>query len=203
VGTILYEPVVGGWLSSSIGGATFAPATLTVSVDVAGMLPGLYFAIVPVVSTVTGVLERDVVVTLQITSAPIIQISPDTVTLAGTVGGAAPGPQPAAVTNIGTGNITGMSVGNIIYDASGSGWLGASLDQPTDPATLTLQATTTGLAAGPYSAKVVVESNVTGIVPDTVNVVLDMSATAAAPSSRWRRPASTWSPTEAVPIRQL
>lgn len=181
LGTTLYEPIVGGWLTASIGGATFAPATLNLNVDVAGMLPGLYFAIVPVVSSVTGVLERDVIVSLQITPAPIIRLSPDTVTMSGTVGGASPSPQPADVTNIGTGNITGMSVGNILYDASASGWLSGSLDQPTDPATLSLTANTAGLAAGTYSAKVPVESNVAGIVPDSVTVVLDMSAAPALP----------------------
>jgi len=181
IGTILYEPTVGGWLTASVGGADFAPATLTLSVNVAGMLPGLYFAIVPVVSSVSGVLERDVVISLQITSAPIIHISPDTVSISGTVGGADPAPQPAVISNLGTGNISGMSVGTIIYDAAATGWINGTLDQPTDPATLTIQATTAGLAAGTYSAIVPVGSNVAGIVPDSVTVVLTMTTTQALP----------------------
>jgi hypothetical protein len=181
LGTILYEPVVGGWLTASIGGASSAPATLVLSVDVAGMLPGLYLAVVPVVSSVTGVLPRDVIVALQVSPAPIIRISPDTVSINGTVGGADPAAQQAAITNIGTGPITGMNVGTISYDASGTGWLSGSLNQPTDPATLSLQATTAGLAAGVYSAIVPVESNVAGIVPDSVRVVLTMTTTAAPP----------------------
>jgi hypothetical protein len=181
VGTTQYEPVVGGWLSASLSGATFAPATLTLSVDVAGMGPGLYFAIVPVVSTVTGVLERDVVVTLTVTPAPIIRVSPDTVAMSATAGGTDPSPQTALITNAGTASITGMSVGTISYGPGASGWLNGSLNQPTDPATLTLQASTGSLAAGTYLAKVPVISNVAGIVHDTLDVEFTVTSTPAPP----------------------
>jgi hypothetical protein len=182
VATILYEPVVGGWLTASIGGATSAPATLQLSVDVTGIAPGLYFAIVPVVSSVTGVLQRDVVVSLTVTPVPVINVSPDTVFLTGTAGGANPAPQPISVTNSGTGSLSGMSAGAIRYDSTASGWLSATLDQPIDPAILTLQASIGSLAAGTHTAFVPVISSVPGILEDSVAVMLTISSTSVLPA---------------------
>jgi hypothetical protein len=181
IGTILYEPVVGGWLTASLNGATFAPATAELSVDVAGLAPGIYFAMVPVVSTVTGVNERDIFVSLKVDPAPIIRVSPDTISINATIGGGSPTPQLASVTNIGTGNITGMSVGNILYDASASGWVNAILSQTTAPSVLNVQVNLGGLAAGVYTATVPVHSSVSGIVPDSTVVVLNLTATPASP----------------------
>lgn len=182
IATILYEPVVGGWLAASIGGVTSAPAVLTLTVDVTGMAPGIYFAVVPVVSTVTGVNTRDVFVSVTVTPVPAIDASPDTVFINGTAGGANPTAQPVTISNSGTGSLTGMSVGTTVYDQSGSGWLGASLNQPTDPAILTLQANITGLASGSYSAMVPVLSNVAGTLQDTVTVVLTLTIVVTPPS---------------------
>jgi hypothetical protein len=182
IGTILYEPVIGGWLTASIAGASFAPATLTLSVDVTGVAPGIYFAIVPVTSTVTGVLQRNVVVSLTVTPVPVISVSPDTIFLTGSVGGTNPSAQPVSVTNAGNGSLSGMSVASIIYDSTGGGWLSASLDQPTDPAVLTVQASLGGLAAATYTAVIPVVSSVPGTLEDSVVVRLTVSATTVLPA---------------------
>jgi hypothetical protein len=58
-----------GWISTSLGGATDAPATLTISIIPTGLTAGIYQATVHVSSTAVGVTNspQDVLVTLTVT----------------------------------------------------------------------------------------------------------------------------------------
>jgi len=88
----------------------------------------------------------------------------------------APSPTPLAVpvTTKRLLQLTGVTVDNITYGASASGWLQATLDQTTTPATLTLTATTTtpGFPAGTFLAKVVLSATNPGTPPATLDVLL-------------------------------
>ncbi len=184
VGTVLFSPISSGWLSADYaGGAVSTPTQIVLSPNPpADLLPGTYVASVPVMSTVSGVQQQYVLATLTVDSVPAIDLSPDTVLMAATAGGASPSAQTVQVVNAGGLTLSGLTVGTIGYGSGGSGWLSASLNQATAPATVTLQATTTSLAAGTYVAQVPIRSSLPGVVPDTITVSVGVSATAAPPT---------------------
>ncbi len=181
VGTILYQPIVSGWLSSTLSGNTSAPSTLVLSATTSGLLPGTYTAAVPVVTTVTGVLPQNIIVTFTVAPVPIVSLSPHSDTVTATVGGGSPAAQTFSVSNAGNGTLSGLTVGTVVYGTAGSGWITASINSPTAPATLTVQATTGALAVGTYTALVPVISSVAGVVPDSVFETFIVTATAVPP----------------------
>jgi len=88
---------------------------------------------------------------------PSIAVSSTAITFSATQGRGDPAVQTISITNGGGGTLTGLST-RITYSGSSSGWLEASLAQPTAPTTLTLKATTAGLASDTYQAVVAVLS---------------------------------------------
>jgi hypothetical protein len=88
---------------------------------------------------------------------PLIGLGATSATFAAVQGGVAPAPQTIAVRDAGGGTLTGLSAGPIVYTGA-SGWLTASLDKTTAPATLTLTAAPGSLASGSYSADVPVKA---------------------------------------------
>jgi hypothetical protein len=101
-----------------------------------------------------------------------IMLGPGSVTFAGVQGSASPGSQTVDI-RAGTsgGALAGLKVGSIAYTGP-SGWLSASLDRTTAPATLTLSATTGSLAPGSYTAKVPVSAAGASNSPQQVAVTL-------------------------------
>lgn len=98
---------------------------------------------------------------------PTIGLSPSSVTFTAPRDGADPAPQTVSVTNGGSGSLNGLAVGTISYvtdtlrpSPTPTGWLSASLDGSTAPATLKLNATTGTLPSGTYTAYVPVTSSV-------------------------------------------
>lgn len=184
VGTILYNPISSGWLSADYaGGASSTPTTIVLTPNPPpDLTPGTYVASVPVQSTVAGVQPQYVLATLTIDSIPVVELSPDTVLMAATVGGASPSAQTVQVVNGGGLTLSGLSVGTIGYSGAQSGWLTASLNQATAPATVTLQAATTALPAGTYVAQVPIRSSLAGVAPDTITVSVGVGALPTPPS---------------------
>jgi hypothetical protein len=86
-------------------------------------------------------------------TTPSILPTVTTVTFAGVQGGASPGSQTVDIRDGVTGTLAGLKVEGVTYTGT-SGWLTASLDKTTAPATLTLSATTGPLASGSYAASV-------------------------------------------------
>lgn len=87
----------------------------------------------------------------------------------------APSPTPLAVPVITKRlvELSGVAVDNITYGAGASGWLQASLDQSTTPATLTLTPTTTGaFPAGTFLAKVFLSATNPGTPTTSLDVLL-------------------------------
>jgi hypothetical protein len=173
VGTVSYgvgQPT--GWLTANLVGGTTAPDTLTLSVTKVGLSPGVYSATVPVTSAAANNTPQTVTVTFDVRPMPLVGLAPAAVTFTDTVLTSDPAARTVAVTNAGTGTLNGLAVGAIDY-ASGSGWLTATLDQSTAPATLTLSVAKGTLAAGTYTATVPVTAGFAGNAPSvTVTFVV-------------------------------
>lgn len=139
--------------------AQSGPVTITASVDT---------------SPPTGKLISATLV-LFIIGPAVPRITPTAATAAfnATVGGANPPAQTIAISNGGTGVLSGLSIGPIGYVAGQpTGWLGASLSLGAAPSVLTLTATTGTLAAGTYTATVPISSTSPGVAnsPTTITV---------------------------------
>ena len=147
------------------------------------LAPGTYTAEATIRSTVAGVAESKVAVTYVVTAAPQPQIglSTSAVSFSAVQGQTIPGAQQVRMTNIGSGTLSGLS-GIVTYGPGASGWLTASLNSTTAPATLTVQPNTTSLAPGTYTATVTIRSTVSGVAEKTVLVTRVVSAVPSAPA---------------------
>ena len=146
-----------GWLAVTLSGTAI---TLQAST---GTLPaGTYLATVPVIAANAANSPQDIVVGFTVASAgPAIGFSPPTLSVNATEGAPNPSPDTVNVLNPGSGVLTGLSLGGIVYGSGQpAGWLSAGLTGTTAPAGLVLQVDVTGLAAGSYSADVPVLSSV-------------------------------------------
>ncbi|HXI20922.1 MAG TPA: hypothetical protein VNH46_07555, partial [Gemmatimonadales bacterium] len=178
LGTIVYktgEPA--GWLAAVQLNAVAAPATLTIQPTPGTLPPGTYSAEIPVVSTLTGVASQSVQVVFDVTSGPVVDVSPAAVNINSTPTLINPPAVTVQVNNVGVGALTGLSAGPVQYGPGEPvGWLTTvSLAGTTGPTTLKLQATPGTLGNGSYTAKVPVRSNIPGIPSDEVLVSFTIS----------------------------
>jgi hypothetical protein len=118
--------------------------------------------------------------TVTVTASPAIAVAPVELSFTGAQNGANPGDRTVAITNSGTGSLTGLAV-NIRYSSGQPrGWLSASLSGTTAPATLLLSASQSGLAPGTYTAVVDVSSSAASNSP--VGIAVSLIVQAAQPS---------------------
>src|SRR6185437_5185532 len=113
-----------GWLAATLSQTT-APATLTLQPNIAS-LPSAYdtlTATVALTSTVPGVTTQHVIVTLFLSPQPSIVLSPASVPVTTTQGGAAPAPVTIAISNGGGGTLSGVALGTTTYQPTGTAWL--------------------------------------------------------------------------------
>ncbi len=173
VGTISYGAGGSGWLTASLGGAA-APATLTLTAAKGSLAAGTYTATVPVQSASAGNSPQNLSVTFTIAPAPNIALSSPSVVFTDTVLTSDPSPQTVTVSSSG-GPLADLTLGTITYGAGGSGWLAASLSGAAAPATLTLTAAKGSLAAGTYTATVLVQSASAGNSPQNLSVTFTIA----------------------------
>ncbi len=171
-----------GWLTATIAPAT-APAVLTLQAVTGTLAAGTYHATVSVASALASNSPQGVVVTFTVTANPTIALSSAAVTFLDTIATSDPAPATVSVTNTGGGSLTGLAVGTISY-GSGSGWLTATVNPATAPATLTLTVAKGALAPGTYTATVPVTSPVAGNSPQTVAVTFTIAPAVPAPLAR-------------------
>jgi uncharacterized repeat protein (TIGR02543 family) len=107
--------------------------------------------------------------------APAIGLGAGNLVFTALNGAASPASQTVAVSNAGGGTLGGLS--RSISYGSGSGWLTASLDTTTAPATLTVSPSTGSLAGGSYTATITVASGSASNSPQLVNVALSVAST--------------------------
>jgi hypothetical protein len=157
------------WLTVSPASGT-APSSVTLSVSTAGLSAGTYSGSVTVTSSGATNSPVTVPVTLTVVSAtsPSIGLSPTSFSFSGTVGGANPGNQTLSVTNAGTGTLS-FSV------SENATWLTVSPASGTAPASVTVSASVSGLAAGTYNATITVTAAGATNSPRTVPVTLTLS----------------------------
>lgn len=114
-------------------------------------------------------------ITVATVAPPVIGLAPTSVTFTAPAGGANPADQTVDVSNSGGGSLTGLAAGTISYGAGASGWLTATLNATTAPATLTLHAVTGSLAQGSYTATVPVTSGAASNSPQNVSVTFTVA----------------------------
>ena len=115
-------------------------------------------------------------------TTPAIALNPANVTFSAVAGAASPAGQSVAVTNAGTGSLSGLALGTITYGGGQTGgWLAGVISGVTAPTTVTVTPTTSTLLAGTYTAFVPVTSSATGVAnsPQSVSVTLTITAGAA------------------------
>lgn len=131
-----------------------------------------------VTSVAASGIKDTTTVTVATAPPPQIGLSVTSLTFNDTTGTANPAAQTVAVSNSGQGSLTGLAVGTITYGAGASGWLTATLNTPNAPATLTVNASNAGLAAGTYTATIPVTSGVATNSPRNVSVTYNVTALA-------------------------
>jgi hypothetical protein len=172
-----------GWLSLSLNPIT-APATLEMIPITGSLAPGQYHATVAIGSSAADNSPQGVSITFTVMagSSPAIALSATDHPFTATAGGPNPTPFTVQVTNGGTGSLTGLAVTVGYAAAEPTGWLSATLDHATAPATLTLAATTGSLAPGVYHATADVTSPVAGNSPRRVELSFQVDQSSAGPT---------------------
>jgi hypothetical protein len=176
-GTIVYGAGATGWLQAPNLNGTTAPATLTIQPVTGSLAPGSYSATIPVQSGVAANSPQTLTVDFTITPSPLIGLSATSLTYSAIQGGADPASQFITITNSGSGSLTGLSTGTIVYGAGATGWLQApNLSGTTVPATLTVQPVTGSLAPGSYTATIPVQSGAASNSPQNLTVTFNVAA---------------------------
>jgi uncharacterized protein (TIGR03437 family) len=158
----------GGWLLVSPASAD-TPATLTVTINAAGLAPGTYNGAITI--TPAGGAGQSVAVTLTVTLPARLTVAPTSLSFSYQVGAAAPTAKTLDV---------GATIGNTTFVAgaktdSDSKWLTVSPISATSPATLAVSVNPTGLAPGSYSGTITLTSADPAYPPVTVPVTLTVT----------------------------
>ncbi|MDH3498158.1 MAG: choice-of-anchor D domain-containing protein, partial [Gemmatimonadota bacterium] len=175
--SVSYGGGMAGFLTASLNSTT-APATLTLQASGNGMTVGSHPATVTVQSPVATNGSVSISVTCTVTAPatnPAIGLSNTSLAFAAQTTGAEPPVQTVSVTNAGTGSLTGLAAAVSYQSGQPTGWLSASLSATTAPATLTVQASKTGLAAGTYNATIDVTSGVANNSPQAITVTFTVT----------------------------
>jgi Concanavalin A-like lectin/glucanases superfamily/Viral BACON domain len=164
------------WLSVSPASGT-NNGTVTVTADVTGLAAGTYNANVTIDGGAITGSPQTIPVTLTVAPPPppVLSLTPATMTFSATQGGANPAFQNASVTNTGTGSLD-------VTASSDKPWLTVTPASATAPATLSIGANVSGLAAGTYTGNVTVTATTPGATgsPKTIAVTLNVTPPASA-----------------------
>ncbi len=156
------------WLSVASQSGT-APSMLAVLVSPAGLDPGTYTGSVQISATGVANSPVTVAVTLTVSPAPVLAVSPQALTFNYTVGGAIPPAQGISITNTGSGSGPWVASSTAV-------WIGLSPASGTTPATLSVSVNPATLAAGSYSAVVLISPAGASGSPVSVLVTLEIQS---------------------------
>jgi len=158
----------GSWLSVTPGSAN-TPATLTVSVNPAGLTAGVYSGSIGLSSTqASGPVS--IPVTFTVTAAPTLSTSVASLTYEFQIGNANPAPQSFTVSS------SGAALSFTAAATSTGNWLSVVSSGGTTPATVTASVNTSGLAAGTYNGSISITSTGASNSPVTIPVTLTVSS---------------------------
>ena len=137
------------WLTVAAASGT-APSTLSVLVSPTGLGAGTYTGSVQISAAGASNSPVSVAVTLTVAPAPpVLAVSPQALTFNSTVGGTTPAAQGISITNTGGGALSWVA-------SASAAWVGLSPASGTAPAMLSVSANPATLAAGSYSATVLI-----------------------------------------------
>lgn len=160
----------GSWLSANpTSGST--PLGVSVSVNPSGLSPGTYNGTVTVAAALASNSPRTASVTLNVTAAPTLSLSPSSLTFNHQQGDSAPASQ-----NIDVSATNGpASFSASASTTSGGNWLSVAPSGGNTPQTLSVSVDPSGLGPGSYSGSVTVTSAEASNSPQTVTVTLNVS----------------------------
>jgi uncharacterized protein (TIGR03437 family) len=195
------------WLSwTPLNGSSSAGSSPTVSVRVnpSALVPADYYGKVQI--SAAGVANSPQTVSVVLTVLPptgSLQpvVQPTGLIFVGTMGATDPAKQSVQISNLGSKPLTYST--NVSLDQAGAKWLPAPAGgtvTPTQPATVTVQPTITGLAAGVYTADLTiffVDSKTTQHIPVLLIVTPRPSAS---PKPDAPRDAAGCNPTKLLPV---
>jgi len=180
LGSVTVGTITGGgtWLIAPVDGAAVAGGTLDFSVTQATTAPGIHTATVPVTSEYGG--DQDIEVSLSVvreTDDPVLVLSATTVRFDALVGGGNPEPQSVTISNAGGGTLLNIQLGTPSYGAGALGWITPSRSGNT----ITIQANTTGLIEGTFTATLPVSTSNGGSDQIDITCVVGTSRITLAP----------------------
>ncbi|HEU4631777.1 MAG TPA: hypothetical protein VFS08_18655 [Gemmatimonadaceae bacterium] len=154
---VVTDMTVGDTVQFSVAGATGPVAWSSSDITVATVDFGRVVAVdtgSTVILAVSG--DESASTTIDVVRPAAIELGADVATFALVGGAVLPASAAITVANGGDRPLEGLAVGDVTYDGAAAGWLTATLDGTTAPATLTLAATADGLAPGVYGATVTI-----------------------------------------------
>jgi hypothetical protein len=164
------------WISGNVSSGNLssgASQNVTVSVNVIGLTPGTHTGSMMVTATGAPNSPQTVPISVTVSAAPVIGLSPGSLTFDAPQGGANPPPATLTLGNEGGGTLAW----NATTDAA---WLGVSPISGSLAAgnkqSLTVTVNTTGLLEGTYLAAVHVAATGASNTPQTVGVTLNVNA---------------------------
>jgi outer membrane protein assembly factor BamB len=177
-GTLAFSAGSGtSWLAITPASGT-APATESVSASIAGLGAGSYSGSVTLTASGVSGSPAVIPVTLTVKSAvPVLSVTPASLSFAATLGAGAPAAQALSIANAGGGTLTFTA-------ASNQAWLTATPASGSAPATASVSASVTGLAAGSYDGQLAITATGATGSPATIPVHLVVSPVAAT-SADW------------------
>jgi len=158
-----------GWLSAQLN-TTVTPAVLTVTTNPFGLSTGVYNGLVSVTS---GSSTATIPVTLTVSSAPLLNVTPRELNF----GGGGTGTQSQTLTITSTGSAVGYSVSSNVASPFGGNWLQVNLSQAagTTPGTVSISVVPTSLPDGTYFGSVTVSASGVSNSPIVIPVVLTVN----------------------------
>jgi uncharacterized protein (TIGR03437 family) len=177
-----------GWLSVSPTSAQ-APGVIAITVNPQALAPGSYSGTVNV-SISGSQVPITLPVTLTVSSAPVLRLSPTNATFNYQVGGSVPAGQGQNVEVTSSGSPVQFSVASQVSTPFGGSWLSVSQNSSTTPATVSIQINASNLSAGTYAGTVsfTAANQAPLTIPVTVNVSSNALFNAAPPQLNFSSP---------------
>ena len=147
------------WITVSPTSGT-APSTLTVSINKAGLAVGTHTGTVTITAAGASNSPLNIPITLTISSTPVIEVSPASLTFAARQG-VTPPPKTVSITNAGGGTLNWSA-------SSNASWLLVSPASGTAPSTLTVSINPSGLGVGTHTGTITITAP--GASPVTISV---------------------------------
>jgi uncharacterized protein (TIGR03437 family) len=164
----------GPWLQVSSGGTT--TGTVSASVNPAGLVSGTYTGTISLTSSAAGNSPLQIPVTLEVSTTTTLSAAPTAVMFAAQQGSTSAQQQTVHLNS-------GNTLVAVTYDQSpGAPWLSVT-GPPQTPGDLTISVSAATLAAGRYSAMVLVTSQFASNSPLSIPVTLDVSTAAVLSTS--------------------